>query len=374
VEPTLADYWHSLIRGHRRGLLAHAAKFGLRLASVPYGVGVRTRNALYRSGWKRNYRAAVPVVSIGNLSLGGTGKTPCVEYVGRFYRDREIRAAILSRGYGSEGGRNDEAMILEENLPDVPHLQAADRVFAAQTAVEELEAEIAILDDGFQHRRLHRDLDVVLIDATRPAHRDYLFPRGTLREPCAGLRRCDAIVLTRCNQVSLGELRDIRNWLQRRWPDKSVAETEHRPVELIGGEVPESLDGLRDRPVAAFCGIGNPAAFRSTLEGLGASIVDFRTYPDHHAYTRADVDDLIQWAGGLLPGAAIATTQKDWVKLRLGELAGKPLRVVRIGLTFREGQREFDGKLASCIREGEADACSVEDEATSTGLPSEAGN
>ena len=116
-------------------------------------------------------------------------------------REHELRVAILSRGYGAEAGRNDEAMVLEENLPDVPHYQGADRVALAQTAVEELESEVLVLDDGFQHRRLARDLDIVLIDATDPWGSGYLFPRGVLREPRQGLRRAGMVVLTRCDQV-----------------------------------------------------------------------------------------------------------------------------------------------------------------------------
>src|SRR5262249_10280904 len=153
-------------------------------------------------GWKQQRRASVPVVSVGNLTLGGTGKTPCVEYVARFYRERDKRVAILSRGYGAEEGHNDEALVLEANLTDVPHLQAADREALAAVALEELESEVLVLDDGFQHRRLARDLDLVLIDATNPWGHGYLFPRGLLREPVSGLRRADAVILTRCDQAS----------------------------------------------------------------------------------------------------------------------------------------------------------------------------
>jgi tetraacyldisaccharide 4'-kinase len=348
----VSEAWLAIVRGERRGPLAVLARLGLRLASAPYGLGVRTRNALFDRGWKRVHRAPVPVVSVGNLTLGGTGKTPCVEYVARLYRDMGVQVAILSRGYGGEAGRNDEAMVLEENLSDVPHLQGADRVALATTAAEELEAELLVLDDGFQHRRLHRDLDVVLIDATRPPTCDYLFPRGTLREPASSLRRAGAILLTRCDQVSAAEVEAIREWLARRFPGKPVATTEHRPTELTGGPGDvSSPEAVRGRVVAGFCGIGNPAAFRRTLESLGAAVVNFRTFPDHHNYTRADVDDLTRWAGTLPPEALIATTQKDWVKLRLAALAGRPLRAVRIGLTFREGegQAEFDAALRRVV-------------------------
>jgi tetraacyldisaccharide 4'-kinase len=341
-----AEAWHALIRGERRGPLAGLARLGLRLASWPYGLGAWTRNRLFDRGWKAVHQAAVPVVSVGNLTLGGTGKTPCVEYVARFYRELGVQVAILSRGYGGEAGRNDEAMVLEENLPDVPHLQDPDRAGAAGRAVEELESELLVLDDGFQHRRLHRDLDIVLIDATRPPARDYLFPRGTLRESAGGLRRAGAVVVTRSDQVSAGEVGAIRGWLARRCPGKPVATTEHRPVDLLGGDAPEPVETLRGRAVGGFCGIGNPAAFRRTLESLGATVADFRAFPDHHAYTREDVGDLTRWAAAAFPpGTRIATTQKDWVKLRVPELAGRPLRAVRIGLAFRDGQDAFDAEL-----------------------------
>ncbi|MBA4190450.1 MAG: tetraacyldisaccharide 4'-kinase [Planctomycetaceae bacterium] len=325
--------------------MALLLRAGLRLASWLYSLGTRFRNGLFNRGWKTVHRATTPVVSVGNLTLGGTGKTPCVEYVASFYRALGIQVVILSRGYGSDAGRNDEAMVLEENLPDVPHLQGRDRVELATTATEELEAELLVLDDGFQHRRLHRDLDVVLIDATRPPTRDYLFPRGTLRESASSLRRAGAIVVTRCDQVPAAELEAIRGWLSQRFPGKPVATTEHGPTELLGGEEPEPAASLNGRSVAAFCGIGNPTAFRRTLEGLGARVVNFRSFPDHHAYSRADVDDLNRWAESLPPDALIATTQKDWVKLRMPALAGRPLRAVRIGLTFRSGQDEFDAEL-----------------------------
>jgi tetraacyldisaccharide 4'-kinase len=340
-----AEAWHALIRGERRGPVASLARLGLRLASWPYGLGAWTRNKLFDRGWKTIHRAPVPVVSIGNLTLGGTGKTPCVEYVARFYRDLDIRVAILSRGYGAEAGRNDEAMVLEENLPDVTHYQDPDRVANAERAVEESESELLVLDDGFQHRRLHRDLDIVLIDATRPPTRDYLFPRGTLREPVGGLTRAGVIVLTRCDQVTSAEVDAIRTWLSRRFAGQPVATTEHRPVELTGDEQPEPVETLRGRVVGAFCGIGNPAAFRRTLETLGARVVNFRAFPDHHAYTREDVNDLARWADGLPQDALVATTQKDWVKLRVPALGSRPLRAVRIGLVFREGQEALDAEL-----------------------------
>jgi tetraacyldisaccharide 4'-kinase len=292
------------------------------------------------------------VVCIGNLTVGGTGKTPCVEWVARWYRERDVQVALISRGYGARAGRNDEAMVLEENLPDVPHFQGADRVEMAETAVEESESELLVLDDGFQHRRLHRDLDVVLIDATCPPMCDYPLPRGTLREPASELRRAGAIVLTRCDQVPVGEVEAIRAWLAARWPNTPVATTEHRPTELVGCDgVRAAVESLRGCPVGAFCGIGNPLAFRNTLEALGATVVSFRAFPDHHAYSAADVADLTRWAGTLPAGSVIATTQKDWVKLRIPDLAGHPLWAVRIGMVFRDGEAAFASALERVIAE-----------------------
>jgi tetraacyldisaccharide 4'-kinase len=283
---------------------------------------------------------------VGNLTVGGTGKTPCVEYVARFYRGRDRRVAILSRGYGSERGRNDEAMVLEENLPDVPHLQGPDRVALAGTAVEELESEVLVLDDGFQHRRLARDLDVVLLDATNPWGHGHLLPRGLLREPPSGLRRAGAVVLTRCDQVAAVDRGRLRDAVGRLAPGVPVAETTHRPTDPGDGR----LGRLRGRPVAAFCGLGNPEAFRRTLHDLGADVVAFRTFPDHHAYARADVDELRAWARQQATDCVVVTTQKDLVKLRLTDLGGRELWALRIQLHFEAGKDEFDRRLEEAIR------------------------
>jgi tetraacyldisaccharide 4'-kinase len=293
----------------------------------------------------------LPVVSIGNLTLGGTGKTPCVEYVARFYREQGLRVCILSRGYGNTDGCNDEALVLEENLPDVPHLQGADRVTLAKTAFEELESEVLVLDDGFQHRRLHRNLDVVLLDATNPWGHDHLFPGGLLREPVRGLRRADMIVVTRSDQVDRDQSEQLRAEIKRVVPHLPVAETIHQPVELIqsdGSSQPLAI--LKEKPTLAFCGLGNPEAFRQTLAQLGADIRSFRTFPDHHAYARNDVEDLRVWARQQGTDCIVVTTQKDLVKLRLTQLSGHDLYALRVRLHFTSGQEVFDMKLMSVVK------------------------
>jgi tetraacyldisaccharide 4'-kinase len=349
-----AERFHDLASGRSRGPAAGLGRLGLWLASLPYGLAVRVRNRLYDAGRLRIARAGVPVVSIGNLTLGGTGKTPCVEYVAGFYRSLDLAVAILSRGYGSAAGRNDEAMVLEENLPDVPHLQGADRVALAHTAIEELESAVLVLDDGFQHRRLARDLDVVLVDATNPWGHGHLFPRGLLREPTTGLRRAGAVVLTRCDQVSPAEVAAVAARVARLSPNAALARACHRPEELTGeGLDPLPVEELRGRPVAAFCGLGNPDAFRATLEQCGADVRLFRAFPDHHPYSsRGDVESLREWVRPLSAGGLVVTSQKDLVKLRLTDLGGHPLRALRIRLHFLDGKDAFDACLQRAVSQG----------------------
>ncbi len=345
------QHYLRLLSGEARGLAPTLVRLGLRLASMPYGAAVRMRNAAYQHGWLRSEPAPVPVVSVGNLTAGGTGKTPCVEYIARFYRDLNRRVAILSRGYGGAGECNDEALLLKENLPDVPHLQGADRVALARTAFAELESDVLVLDDGFQHLRLARDVDVVLIDATAPWGHGYLLPRGLLREPPSGLRRADVLMLTRCDQASAEQRDRLRRTLSRIAPHRPFVETTHRPVKLSNcDDESAALELLRDGPAAAFCGIGNPEAFRRSLLDLGARLEDFRVYPDHHAYGHAEIENLHRWTDGLPAGTVIVTTQKDVVKLRLSRLGDRPLWWLRIRLCVESGQDDLDGCLLSAIR------------------------
>lgn len=348
------DYYQRVVSGMTHGLWPEILRGGLWAASVPYSLTTQVRNRLYDSGWKDVYRAAVPVVSIGNLTLGGTGKTPCVEYVVRFYRELGQRVAILSRGYRSTGGHNDEALLLRENLPDVPHYQGADRVALAARAVRESASTVLVLDDGFQHRRLARDLDLVLVDATQPWGHGHMFPRGLLRETPRGLRRAGMVLLTRCDQVAVAKRRRLAGEVAGHAPDVPVVETVHRPLELINGARQGSartapLDLAADRPVAAFCGIGNPDAFRRTLCSLGATVSAFRTFPDHHPYTKGDIEELSTWAQQQATDCIVLTTQKDLVKLRLTQLGGRDLWALRICLHVENGQEALDHRLHSLV-------------------------
>jgi tetraacyldisaccharide 4'-kinase len=328
VKPLLSpSQFREVAGGHRRGVIASALRFGLRLAEIPYTLGVRWRNWRYDSGRRAVYRVPVPVVSVGNLTLGGTGKTPMVEWLARWFRLRGVRITVVSRGYGAEAGaRNDEAAELEQLLPDVPQVQNPDRVAGAWMAVEELACDLVLLDDAFQHRRIARDLDIVLLDALEPFGFGHVFPRGTLREPSAGLGRAHVVILSRSDLVSPERREEIRSRAARYAPEAVWAETAHAPQGLrnhSGRQAP--LASLVDLPVAAFCGVGNPAGFRRTLELCGYRVIALREYADHYRYARADIESLTAWAKEL-DTAAVLCTAKDLVKLGVDRLGRQPGR------------------------------------------------
>jgi tetraacyldisaccharide 4'-kinase len=344
------DDYLRLIRGRTGGPFAHLARWSLQFAAIPYGAVVALRNGGFDRGWLHIDQAGVPVISIGNLTVGGTGKTPMVEWVARWFRRRGQRVAILSRGYKQVQGLNDEGRVLEENLPDVPHLQDRDRVRSARIAVEELEAEVLVLDDGFQHRRLARDLDLVLIDALEPFGLGYLLPRGLLREPLNSLRRADIVVLSRADLVSASQRAAIRAEVARRSGPLNWVEARHAPLEVIdadGSTTP--IRRLGESSVAAFCGIGNPEGFRQTILPLCSDLREFRIFPDHHDYTAADIESLQCWARHV-EANLVLTTQKDLVKLRVHSLGPAPLRAIRIGLEVVAGEDVMEDALARLLR------------------------
>ena len=340
--------FRELVSGRRTGAKALVLRTVLHVAEVPYALAMRYRNRRYARGWAKIHAVGVPVVSVGNLTLGGTGKTPLVEWIAHKLRESHIRVAIVSRGYGAEAhGYNDEALELELALPDVPHVQNPDRVAAARVAVEELEMQMILLDDGFQHRRLQRDLDIVLLDATEPFGFDHVFPRGTLREPLAGLARADVIVLSRADMLTLSDRERVHARVTKLAPQAAWCEVEHRVAALLnctGQRVDVSV--LAGKRVAAFCGIGNPAGYRHTLTALGCDIIAWREFPDHHNYTREDVAFLSQWCQ---QADAIVCTRKDLVKLRVPTLGGVALWAVAVEIGFLTGQVTLESELQQII-------------------------
>lgn len=340
-----------LVDGSTGGLAAGALRCALRGLAAPYGVVVRGRNTAFDLGLLPVHSCPAPVICIGNLSLGGTGKTPLVAWAARHLATLGMRPAIVSRGYGARRGQtSDEAAELSLLMPGVPHVADADRVAAARRAVA-AGADAIVLDDGFQHRRLARDLDIVAVDATDPFGCGFLFPRGLLREPLSGLARADAVVLTRCTLITATQRAEIRQILARRSGSLPPvwAEATHRPVALRqagGGLLP--LESLRGRRIVACAGIGNPAAFRRSLGELGADVAAFRTFADHHAYRAEDLDALGVWAQRER-ATLMVTTLKDLVKIRRDDLAGIPVAAVEIAIEFTAGGNDMAALLASLV-------------------------
>jgi tetraacyldisaccharide 4'-kinase len=368
--------FRDLVSGRRRGVWAAVLRGALRVAEVPYTWAVRRRNRRYQSGAAAVYRVAVPVISVGNLTLGGTGKTPMVQWLARWLAGRQISVGIVSRGYGAAAGSreqgkawNDEALELAWNLPNVPHVQQPDRVAAARRVIDEFQCRVILLDDGFQHRRIARDLDLVLLDALEPLGFGHVFPRGTLREPLEGLARADVVALSRADLIGPDQRGEIRRQVEHYAPRAQWMELAHRPEALVGVATPadspvtraqpaahakpqagaeQPLESLAGQRVLAFCGIGNPAGFRHTLAACGYRVVEFLEFPDHHGYTRRDLDRLVA-AAGRFDVAAILCTRKDLVKLGSSRLGDRPLWAVRIGLEILAGREAFEARLARVV-------------------------
>ncbi len=342
--------FHDLASGRTRGLRAGLLRGVCRLAEVPYGLAVWWRNRRFDRDGSRSVAVDVPVICVGNLTTGGTGKTPMVQWLAGWFRQRGLRVCIVSRGYrAEEGGQNDEALELELRLPDVPHLQNADRVSAARTAIEEFQSQLVILDDGFQHRRLRRDLDIVLLDALEPFGFGHLLPRGLLREPISSLRRASVVVFSRADAVDAARRDEIRDTVQRHAPDAIWVEAVHRPTAFINASgKSRPLTDFGGEQALAFCGIGNPEGFRKTLQSICPQLVAWREFPDHHAYSRNDLEQLARQAKAA--GARLLVcTHKDLVKIRVDELEGIPLWALQIEMAIQAGLEPLEIRLGSVL-------------------------
>jgi len=321
--------YFDIISGKTSGLVGVPARMALRILSWPYSAVVRARNCLCSTGLLKAHRAGVPVLCVGNLTTGGTGKTPIVVWLCQMInqkskiKNQKCRVAILTRGYKTHAGElSDEPALLSAQCEGVSVVVNPDRVAGAAEAVGTHRAQVLVMDDGFQHRRLARDLDIVAIDATLPFGYGKVLPAGLLREPVAGLRRAQAAVLTRCDQASEDDLRRIEEQIRQVNPDLVIARSIHAPVGIRtrqGAEI--GLDQLRGKPLFAFCGIGNPRSFFRLIEHLGGVLVGSRAYDDHYRYTAGDLDQIRREATAK-EASLILTTQKDWTKI--SRLAGSP--------------------------------------------------
>jgi tetraacyldisaccharide 4'-kinase len=316
--------------------MSSASSIILAPLSVLYGAVTRTRLALYRRGLLKPSKLDAPVISVGNITTGGTGKTPLVEWVGRAL-DREGRkVCILTRGYGRENpntrivvSNGKEILASEREAGDEPRLLAqsllglaavisdADRFAAGQWAIKKFGSDVFILDDGFQHLRLARDLNIVTIDATNPWGGGHLLPYGRLREPRRALSRADCVVIARANQAS--DLDALRSEIEELSHHRPIFTScmKVRGLRRLEDQFPKE-DRARHRsieqPIGAFCAIGNPLAFIKQLEAENHELRSVQEFPDHFKYDQSDVTTLVEMAKR--KGAkSLITTAKDAVKL-----------------------------------------------------------
>lgn len=337
------DRFPYLHRGPSTGAVVHDMKqstafyFALgRPLSPIYSLAMRLRETLYRRGVLRSYRLAAPVVSVGNLTLGGSGKTPMVQYLARLLQDNGFHPAIISRGYGgrAKGAINvvsdgksllldaeqagDEPRFLAETLPGVPVLTGIVRRLPAQRAVE-MGADVLLLDDGFQHLQIKRDVNLVLFNTDRLAGNSRVFPGGDLREPVAALKRATGFVMTGVHAGNRERADRFADLLRHRFPGIPVVQAGYGvegPVRLAASGIlePAAADILVQHPLFAFCGIAHPESFRQTLIAQGAVLAGFHPLDDHQRYSSAVIERLANRARQ--SGAQnLITTEKDLVKL-----------------------------------------------------------
>jgi len=307
-------------------------------------------------------RADLPVLSIGNLTAGGTGKTTMVAYLARVLRSWGRHPAVVSRGYGGRAGRGplvvssgegprvgaersgDEPYLLAQSLPGIPVVVGSDRI-AGTAAAKELGADVVVLDDGFQHRRLARDLDIVLLDAAGPFGNYHLLPAGPLREPISGIARADVVVITRSRP---GESFVVLERVVRRYNARApiLRSANHR----VGFVDAEGTRSPRPERAVAFCGIGNPASFLVDLEAEGVGVTAFHPFDDHHPYTDAEWRGLLEDARRA--GCGLVTTEKDLA--RLGPLAASagttPILALRIEAVVHDEAKLFDAVREALAR------------------------
>lgn len=325
--------------------------------AAAYRGAVALRNWLFDTGLRRAHRVGIPVISVGNLTAGGTGKTPAVIWLVEHLQAAGRVPAVLLRGYGArvatgDGGPlvADEQLLLAERLPETRIVAGADRVAGGRQAVAG-GADVCVCDDAFQHRRLARDLDIVCIDATNPFGGGHCLPWGLLREPAGGLRRADAVLLTRSDQIDAAALEALRQACRRLLRDgaRPVLATTHAPTDVLDVTGPQPLGTLAGQAVYVVSGVGNPAAVQRTAAQAGADVRGATAFPDHHAWTDADLArcaDAARAAGA----EVLLTTEKDWVKIRALPAPALPVRALRIGLQFSDDPAPLTALISQALQ------------------------
>ncbi len=334
----------NIISGESTGLTAAILRLLLSIAAIGYLLIVSLRNLLYSKRCLKIHTADASVISIGNITAGGTGKTPLVIWLCKILQKKQSKCAILTRGYKTHIQKKltDEPAILTESCPQSKVIINPNRAEAADQAVRNFGAKVLIMDDGFQHRRLSRNLDIVTIDSTCPFGYKKMLPAGSLREPVSSLKRADAVVLTRCDQISKSELNRIEKKLQLINPDLIIAKSIHNPVCAKSATVEEiSVEQLSGKKIFAFCGIGNPNAFLNTIKATGANLASSKIYNDHHHYNDSDINDIHTQAKR--SGAdLILSTQKDLSRCTINNTRYEiPFAYLAVEIKFTSGEEKL---------------------------------
>ena len=327
-----------------------------------YGWLMSFRSALYKKGVLKQHRLPVPVVSIGNLTLGGTGKTPMTMYLARLLADR--KPAVVSRGYGGKNKKpinivsdgqhvasdaglfGDEPILMAESLPGVPVLTGKRRYVVGHHAVSQLGAGLVLLDDGFQHLAIDRNVNIVLFKVDSFLGNNRVFPGGDMREPLKALERADCFVLTCVDDENRERAQAIQKALVNRFPAIPSFLASYNPAAVISADgIREDLTKAQEKSWLAFCGLGQPLSFKRSLAVAGIDILDFQVFEDHHIYSEKDLQSLIDMAERT--GAyGLITTEKDLVKLR-GMRCEFPLMALQMSVVPEEGFDQFIlGKLS----------------------------
>lgn len=344
----MKKFIYSLMTDRLTGPVFIPLKCILYLASFIYGIAIMIRRLLYSLKVFRSEKAPVKVVSVGNITLGGTGKTPFTIMLSKLVREELNRdPAVLIRGYGW-----DEQAMLKKNLPDTPILVGEDRLKSADRAMKLYGTSIAILDDGFQHWELQRDLDIVLIDSTNPFGNGQLFPRGILREPKSALRRADMVVFTKADKGAKS-IDGLRREIASIKKGVIFLEAVHKPTHFYEARARKDigLACVRGKKVLLVSSIADPDNFKETVRSLGAEVAGHIIFPDHHNYREKDRNRIVTSAGEL-KADLIVTTDKDAVKFARMSFSFAQFSVLTlmIELEITKGKELVVARLHSLLR------------------------